>query len=137
MESRTILKKNGGQKLTLTEKIDNLEEMVLRLSSVIKERTDFANKSLLYCKKNSYQNNKLSFIIDAYNNSYMRVIDDKIQQMQHLAKLEGYLNKMINDGNYDIQDIQRAKEKQREILDNINETRAHIETIEKTLAISV
>jgi hypothetical protein len=137
MDTITIFKKNGGQKPTLTEKMDNLEEMVSRLSNVIKEREEFANKSLLYCKKNSYQNNKLSFIIDAYNNSYMRIIDDKIQQMQQLAKLEGYLNKMIHDGNYEINDIQRAKEKQREILNNINETRSHIETIEKTLAISV
>lgn len=132
-----ILKKPRGKKQTLTEKINTLEKTILQLSSLIKNREEFSKQSFLYCKKHASQNNALNFVIDAYNNSYIRIIDDKIQQMQHLSKLEGYLNRMIKEGTYDIYEIQRAKEKQKEILNNINETRMNMEALETMLSLSV
>lgn len=136
MEIQSIKNKKGGKK-TLTNRMDDLEKALRQLSSVIEEKEEFMKHSRMYCKQKSYQNNKLSFILDAYNNSYMRIIDDKIQQMQHLAKLQGYLDKMINDGNYNIDDMRRARKKQNEILNTINETRSNLENVETLLSLNV
>jgi septal ring factor EnvC (AmiA/AmiB activator) len=136
MSSETMINKKGGKK-TLTNRMDDLEKALRQLSSVIEEKQNFMKESRTYCKQMTYQNNTLSFILDAYNNSYMRIIDDKIQQMQHLAKLQGYLDKMITDGNYNIDDMRRAKKKQNEILHTINETRSNLENIETILSLNV
>jgi hypothetical protein len=126
---------DGGNKRTLTDRIVELENTISHLHSLIAERIEFNRQSTQYCKNNAAQNEKLSFIVDAYNNSYMRIIDDKIQQMQQLAKLDGYLQGMIENGNYSIGDIKRARQKQQYILERINETRASLEQAETLLAL--
>lgn len=125
----------GGKKTTLTRRITKLENTISRLNLLIKERQIFNEESNKYCKHNMKQNEKLSFIVDAYNNSYMRIIDDKIQQMQQLAKLDGYLQGMIDSGNYSIDEIKRAKLKQQTILEHINKTRYGLEQAETLLAL--
>lgn len=127
----------GRKKSTLGQRVNNIENRITKLANLVKERDEFAQQSRLYCKNNAIQNDKLSFIVDAYNNSYMRIIDDKIQQMQQLAKLEGYLDKLIENGNYDINEIRRAREKQYNILSNINDTRESLENIETLLSMNV
>lgn len=127
----------GKKKPTLGQRINNLENGIVKLSNLIKERDEFTHQSRMHCRENAHQNGKLSFIVDAYNNSYMRIIDDKLRQMQHLAKLEGYLDKLIDEGNYDVNEIRRAREKQYHILNNINETRASLENIETIMSMNI
>lgn len=126
----------GGKK-TITERIGDLENVIHKLSSVIEGRKTMMASSNSYCKKHALQNSALDFVVDAYNNSYTRIIDDKIRQMQHFAKLEGYLDKMLDDGNYSIDELKRAKRKQRSILERINETRYNLEKTESLLSLNV
>lgn len=127
----------GKKKPTLGQRINNLENGITTLSNLIEERDAVTHQSSMHCRNNVRQNDKLSFIVDAYNNSYMRIIDDKLQQMQHFAKLKGYLDKLIEDGNYDVSEIRRARDKQHRILNNINETRASLESIETLTAMNM
>lgn len=128
LNTNTIYK---GGKTTLTERINSLEEVITHLSGVIEERKRFKNESMLYCKTHVSQNQQLRFIVDIYNNAQMRIIDDKIKQMQHLAKLDGYLSKMFEDGNYSLDELKRSRHKQELILQQLNSTRYSIENMQE------
>jgi hypothetical protein len=130
--------KNGGTKRkTMTDRIIELENIINKLINIIDERKQYENISHLHCKREVNKNEKLNFIVDAYNNSYMRIIDDKIRQMQQLSYLYGYLTKMIDDGNFSTDEIRRAQYKQNEILSNLNNTRSSLEQIEAIMALQV
>lgn len=122
---------------TLSDRVLSMETKLNTLSKLIMERNDFIEKSHKHCKQRNSQNDKLNFIIDAYNNNYMRVIDEKLQQMQQLSSLESYLNTLIDKGNVEIDDINRVYARKDDLEKNMDATRKNIVHLQNLMALEL
>ena len=127
------LQQVGGKK-TISEHVMSLEDKINRLSSLINSCYSNQHNSLNHCKKNRVQNDRLDLVISAYNTSYTHMLDEKIQQMQQMASLNGYLKNMIEDGNFNIDEIKRAQEKHNVIKARLVKTQDDIKQIETLLS---
>lgn len=129
------IQQSGGK--TLSDRVHAMETKLDTLSKLIAERNAFMEKSHQHCKQRNTQNDKLNFIIDAYNNNYMRVIDEKLQQMQQLASLETYLTTLIDKGNVEISDINRVYERKKDLDKKMKATKDSIAHLQNLIAVEI